>query len=850
MPNVERPNPTSNSNPMPKPSRNGRTVSESAVKEPREEILASVRVLFSDEQVVELRAPGYPRGHATTAGYFDDSDRLADNALELSGNAPGVYVTLNEINPALLARVSNRVEHWVKQPTSDADVIRRRWLPLDFDPKRPAGVPSTDEEHETALERARECCHWLRDQGWPRPITADSGNGAHLLYAIDLPNDEASRILVERCLQAVAFRFGDEAVEVDVKVGNAARIWMMYGTVSAKGDGTPDRPHRQSRILSAREHGSVVTVERLEALAALAPTPPTLPAVATSQRGIAHGFDLADWIAKHNLPVVKEGAWGGGAHKWILSVCPWNDAHTNGAAYIVQHGNGAIAAGCHHNGCSGKGWRDLRDIVEPDWRERTKRVEALAGPRGARAPRPVLPYKPFPLDALPEPIHQYVAEAAAAIGCDPAFIAVPMLAALAAAIGNTRRVELKKGWTEPAVIWAAVVAESGTHKSPGLDVALAQVRQRQDDAIKEWKQALVDYENQDPEERSERPVCERVLVSDTTVEALAPVLQDAPRGVLLGRDELGGWLNGMDAYKPRGKGGDVAHFLEMHRAGQLTVDRKSGRENLIHVPRAALSIVGTIQPETLRRALGREHFEDGLAARFLLTMPPRQPRQWTEQEIASDVQNAVAVVFSRLYGLRFDPAHNDCRPIVLRLSERAKAAWIAFFDRHAREHADLDGDLAAAWSKLEAYCARLALVTEIVKWAATSPSTRGKSLAAHLARSLGPDAVRSASVAAAVKLVGWFGYEAGRVYAALSESDDEREQRRLLGWIQPRGGAVTARELQQYGPARYRGSSEDAEAALDQLAASGAGTWESVNPGDKGGRPTRRFCLSGATKPI
>jgi hypothetical protein len=465
-----------------------------------------------------------------------------------------------------------------------------------------------------------------------------------------------------------------------------------------------------------------------------------------------------------------------------------------------------------------------------------------------RPPKPLLPHKSFPLDALPEPIRQYVADAADAIGCDPAFIAVPMLPVLAAAIGNTRRVELKKSWTEPAVTWAAVVAESGTHKSPGLDVALAHVRQKQDDAIKEWKEALADYEKQVPEERGERPVCERFLVSDTTVEALAPVLQHMARGVLLGRDELGGWLNAMDAYKPKGKGGDVAHFLEMHRAGQLLVDRKSGRENVIYVPRAAVSIAGSIQPETLRRALGREHFEDGLAARFLLTMPPRQPRRWSEREIGADVQKAVARVFSRLYGLGFDPAHNDCRPTVLPLSKKAKDTWVAFYDAHAHEQADLEGDLAAAWSKLEAYCARLALVIELVKWAALPPP-KGNTLAAQLAHGLGPDAVRSASVGAAVKLVGWFGHEARRVYAALGDSDEERELRQLAGWIQGRGGSASARELQQFGPARYRGSSEDAEAAVEQLVACGAGEWVPVNPGDKGGRPTRRFRLFGATKP-
>src|SRR3954451_18897234 len=96
----------------------------SATRSPRSEILAALRVLYCPGQVIELRVPHYPQNNATTAGYFDDADALAKCAHDLSGRAPGVYVTLNEINPALLARVCNRVERYVKQTTGDADVLQ------------------------------------------------------------------------------------------------------------------------------------------------------------------------------------------------------------------------------------------------------------------------------------------------------------------------------------------------------------------------------------------------------------------------------------------------------------------------------------------------------------------------------------------------------------------------------------------------------------------------------------------------------------------------------------------------------------------------------------------------------
>jgi hypothetical protein len=59
--------------------------------------------------------------------------------------------------------------------------------------------------------------------------------------------------------------------------------------------------------------------------------------------------------------------------KWIFSVCPWNPDHRNRSAFILQFPSGGIDASCHHNGCVGKDWPALRDMVEPGWRERRAR---------------------------------------------------------------------------------------------------------------------------------------------------------------------------------------------------------------------------------------------------------------------------------------------------------------------------------------------------------------------------------------------------------------------------------------------------------------------------------------------
>jgi hypothetical protein len=211
------------------------------------EILRALELLLAPDSVAELRCPKTKQ--RTGSGYYDDFAAMASKATALSGTVPGVYITLNPVMPDLLARRVNRFEFWVEDTTTDENILSRRWLPLDFDPVRVAGISSTDAEHEAALTRARDAKVWLVQQGWLHPILADSGNGAHLLYRIDLPNDKGSLALVERVLKAVAQKFSDSTVKVDTDVSNAARIWKVYGTLACKGDSTPERPHRYARLL-------------------------------------------------------------------------------------------------------------------------------------------------------------------------------------------------------------------------------------------------------------------------------------------------------------------------------------------------------------------------------------------------------------------------------------------------------------------------------------------------------------------------------------------------------------------------------------------------------------------------
>ena len=325
-------------------------------------IRSVVNLLHEPGAVFEMRCLKTHWG--TVSGYFNDFDKLSAEAAALSGEVPGVYITLNPVNPDLLARANNRLEKYAKSTTGDSDIVKRCWLPVDFDPARPSDISSTDAEKARGMERAKECRAWLTTQGFPAGVFSDSGNGAHLLYRIDLPNDQEALKLIQRCLEAIAARFTDDKVLVDLKNFNAARIWKLYGTLACKGDNMPDRPHRLARIVEGKDVG-FVSVELLHKLATLAPEPQKHQ---SAINGYYQSFNLDDFIARQGIVVKRESAWNGG-RRLILETCPWNPDHNRGEAFIVEMANRKLGAGCQHNSCSGRRWAELREIYEPDYRE-------------------------------------------------------------------------------------------------------------------------------------------------------------------------------------------------------------------------------------------------------------------------------------------------------------------------------------------------------------------------------------------------------------------------------------------------------------------------------------------------
>lgn len=325
-------------------------------------IKKALDVLFNSGDVFEIRIPKTKAG--TLSGYFTDTAVAATYIARENGKHSGIYVTANPVKGAVSARAENQLV--ISQvTTNDSEIQARRWFLLDFDPVRPTGISSTDGELAKAKMVAENVADWLTSVGWPEPIHAMSGNGWHLMYRVDLPNDDPTSIDFEFATKMLASIFSDPAVSVDVSVFNASRIWKVYGTISAKGSSTEDRPHRVAHLVKVPKHDQLVTREQIENVAR-----PLRDAKSEEFKDMTGEFilDMVKWLADRGQTVTSgpRPLFGNEGQKWTISRCPFNPQHTDPLVGLV---NNRPVFRCLHNSCSAFRWKEFREKIDPTYKD-------------------------------------------------------------------------------------------------------------------------------------------------------------------------------------------------------------------------------------------------------------------------------------------------------------------------------------------------------------------------------------------------------------------------------------------------------------------------------------------------
>lgn len=330
----------------------------------KKELIKTFHTINPDGEYMEVRILNTKNG--TLSGYFNSAEDIFNAICTLDGKY-NIFFTLNKLSLDIKARSKNHFTKYAKNTTTDSEISKRKWILLDFDPVRPSGISSSEEELKAAKSCAIKVRKFLTEQGFPEPVFALSGNGYHLLYSCDMDNGEQEREAIKKFLEALDQKFSDETVKVDRANYNAARICKLYGTVSCKGDDTEERPHRRSRIIRAPETIEQVQLEQLQKLIdKIAPEKKQKKVSEQSKKDNWKHIPVKDYLEEHGLEIAREKPYMGGTC-YVLKNCPFNPAHADTGAYVIEYPNGKISAGCHHDSCSDKGWKDLLKLY-PDKR--------------------------------------------------------------------------------------------------------------------------------------------------------------------------------------------------------------------------------------------------------------------------------------------------------------------------------------------------------------------------------------------------------------------------------------------------------------------------------------------------
>jgi hypothetical protein len=340
------------------------------------EVRRTLEVMVKPGSVWEVRALGAQlqgdRRTSTVLGYFNHQEACV-SGLKKFITFNGIYFIPNPVNRALLARCENRLDYAGKDSaTGDQHILRRLNLIIDFDPVRPTGISASDEEKEAAHQKMLEVYKFLRGLGWPEPIMADSGNGYHLRYGIDLPCDDGK--IQEQVLALLAHRFDDERVKIDRSIHNPARIIKLYGTLAAKGDNTKERPHRPSKILYVPDELLIVTEEQLRVL--VDELKPAEPPQAEQSAARSSKFDVESFLARYGVAHDEPFTRADGAIVWRLKQCPFNPDHESPDAAVILRPNGRRGFKCQHTSCNDKHWRDFRRHFEPETTSKSRRDDS------------------------------------------------------------------------------------------------------------------------------------------------------------------------------------------------------------------------------------------------------------------------------------------------------------------------------------------------------------------------------------------------------------------------------------------------------------------------------------------
>ena len=320
----------------------------------------------------------------------------------------------------------------------------------------------------------------------------------------------------------------------------------------------------------------------------------------------------------------------------------------------------------------------------------------------------LLPVKPITPDMVPEELSGWLVDIVERMDNAPFdYAAVGAITALGSLIGRKVSVKPKQydDWAIIPNLWGCCIGRPTWKKTPTLNKATGPLKELEKSARGEYQEGLKRYRTQDKlnqmatkeaEKKAsilvkkgdlkaaeallmddsgdpEPPVSQRYIVNDATVEKLGILLSENPWGLLLFRDELSGWIAGLNRDDRQQ---DRAFWLEAFNGdGTFSYDRITRDD--VYIPSNTVSLLGGIQPGKLLPLLLSQREgagDDGLVERFQLMVYPDKGTFRFVDRIPNKAHKEKAFqVFQRLNDIEYQPEEED--RLALRFDDQAQQVF-------------------------------------------------------------------------------------------------------------------------------------------------------------------------------
>ena len=369
----------------------------------------------------------------------------------------------------------------------------------------------------------------------------------------------------------------------------------------------------------------------------------------------------------------------------------------------------------------------------------------------------------FPVEVFPLPVQEIIIATNENLNFPIDFIGASMLYAASVAIGNTHKVEIKRGFQESAVLYLAIVARAGTNKSHPLTFALKPIVEQDKKTYREYEIEMKEYKKELSHwkkakgkggiEEPTKPVWKKFLLSDFTPEALAEVHKYNKRGIGVYVDELVSWFKNFNRYN---NGSEMEFWLSVWSGKAIMIDRKTGEP--IFIPFPFIPVAGTIQTGLLTELAKESRTENGFIDRILFVLLENlQKPYWNEKEIELVIFQNWQVIISNLLKLpiELDETLNPV-PQILHFTPEAKQVLFEWQRTNADQCNETKSEaINGIYSKMEMYAPRLALILEMMRFACNKSDKQ---------------AVSIESVQGAIRLVEYFKNSAVKVNSIISSA--------------------------------------------------------------------------------